>query len=113
MVGSVDYNLFYEDKSERLTFDPLIRAYSRAITGNLISFKYDSKTYDFSMKFVNNSQIGPYKEILLPQRRYPNGWDLTVTGVKDYTYEWDVALNILKLHVNDYGKVLTVNIVAK
>lgn len=113
MVGSVDYNLFYEDKSERPTFEPLIRAFPRAVTGNLISFKYDSKTYDFTMKYVNNTQIGPYTEILLPQRRYPNGWDITVTGVKDYTYEWDEELHLLMLKVNEHGKEVSVNIVAK
>jgi hypothetical protein len=65
------------------------------------------------MKYVNNTQIGPYTEILLPQRRYPNGWDITVTGVKDYTYEWDEELHLLMLKVNEHGKEVSVNIVAK
>lgn len=113
MVGSVNYNLFYPDRSERPTFDPLVRAFPRATTGNLLSFKYDSKTYEFTMSYVNNTQIGPYTEILLPQRRYQNGWNLTVEGVTDYSYEWDEELQLLKLKVNEHARQVDLKVVPK
>lgn len=113
MVGSVNYNLFYPDRTERPTFDPLVRAFPRATTGNLISFKYNPKTYEFNMRYVNNTKVGPYTEILLPQRRYPNGWNLTVSGVEDYSYEWDERLQLLKLKVNEHAKQVDVKVTAK
>ena len=113
MVGSVNYNLFYPDKTERPTFDPLIRAFPRATTGNLLNFKYNPKTQVFTMKYVNNIQKGPYTEILLPHRRYPNGWNLTVAGVKDYSYEWDDTMQLLKLKVKEHAKVVQVTVTPK
>ncbi len=113
MVGSVNYNLFYPDKTERPTFDPLIRAYPRATTGNLISFKYNPTTYEFTMRYINNTQIGPYTEIHLPDRRYPDGWDLQVDGVKDYSYEWEEEVQVLKLKVNEHAKEVNVRVVPK
>jgi len=113
MVGSVSYNLFYEDRSERPTLDPLIRTFPRATTGNLKSFKFNSKTRVFDMTYVNNAHIGPYTEIFVPDRKYPEGWDLVVTGTANYTQEWDARLQLLRIKVNDHARIISITIKPK
>lgn len=113
MIGSVNYNLFREDYSEYETFQPLIRAYPRATAGYLRRFKFEPATSAFELDFVSDASISQPTEISLPLRRYPNGFDLRVSGAKKYEQQWDADKNLLLIWIPEDKADVQVRITAR
>lgn len=113
MIGSVNYNLFKEDYSEYETFTSIVRAYPRATSGYLRRFKFNPNTSEFTMAYVNQTNINQPTEISLPDRRYPNGFDLKVEGVKDFEQKWDAERQLLWITVPENNVEVNITITAK
>merc|ERR1712151_862990 len=52
------------------------RPYAQAIAGTQASMKFDSATLRFSLEFVVDTSIKAPTEIVVPELRYPNGFNL-------------------------------------
>lgn len=113
MIGSVNYNLFKEDRSEYPTLGRLIRTYPRATAGYLRSFKYDAATQKFNMAYISNTDISKPTEIFIPDRHYPSGWNISIQGSERYTTEWNAERQILSIFVNENNREMKISILPK
>ena len=65
------------------------------------------------MTFVSNAAIKQPTEIFVPNRFYPNGWNLSVSGTTNYTQSFDNIKQLLKFTTQENNKELTIEITAK
>lgn len=65
------------------------------------------------MTFKSNAAISQPTEIFIPNRFYPSGWDLTVTGTTNYTQDFDASKQLLKFSTSDNAKEITIEITPK
>lgn len=93
------------DRTETLILQHLIRTYPKATAGKLLTFNFDSDTKIFSMTFKSNAAISQPTEIFVPKRLYPNGYNLTVNGTTNYTQDYDVVKQVLKIGVNESKEI--------
>ena len=101
------------DRSETVVLEHLIRTYPKATAGKLVAFNFDPVTKVFSMTFKSNAAISQPTEIFIPNRFYPSGWDLTVTGTTNYTQDFDASKQLLKFSTSDNAKEITIEITPK
>ena len=101
------------DGTESPIMPHLVRTYPKATAGKIKSFKFDVVIKKFSMTFVPNAAITQPTEIFVPNRFYPNGWNLNVIGTINYTQAYDNTRQILKFSTTENNKEITIEITAK
>jgi endoglycosylceramidase len=87
------------DRSPSPILHELLRVYPKATAGRLISYTYDIATGSFQMEYSNDTSISAPTEIAIPPLLYIYGYDLKISGTKDYSTETDPVTNTLKLFV--------------
>ena len=75
----------------------LLRVYPQSTAGKLVSYSFDQVTKDFQMEYVSDAAITQPTEIAIPSLLYSHGYDLSVTGTKDYKTEVDPVTNTLRI----------------
>jgi endoglycosylceramidase len=100
------------DRSETVILQHLVRAYPKATAGKIKSFNFDVITKKFMMTFVSNTSINQPTEIFVPNRFYPDGFNLLVNGTTNFTQTFDIVKQVLEIKVNE-NKVVEVTITAK
>jgi endoglycosylceramidase len=93
------------DRSETQILQHLVRTYPKATQGKIISFSYDPASKEFNMTYASNAAITQPTEIFIPNRHYPDGYDVSISGTTDYTQEYDAAGQLLKIRVNENKEV--------
>ncbi len=101
------------DGSETPILQHLMRTYPKATAGRIRSFRFNPATKVFTMTFTSNAAISQPTEIFIPNRFYPAGWNLTVTGTTAYTQSLDAARQVLKFTTTENGKEITLEITPK
>ena len=99
------------DRTETPILPHLIRPYPRAVAGKIIAYNYDTSTNKFWVKFKSNTDIGAPTEVFIPQRYYPNGWELHVSNTQKWSKEWDIGRQVLKFKTEDNNKDITLTII--
>ncbi len=102
-----------DDVSENPPLNLACRVYPRATAGILKSFSYHPDTRIFKMTFISNISVIKPSEIFVPNRFYPAGWNLTVTGTTNYTENFDASKQVLKFFTSDNSKEITLEITSK
>jgi endoglycosylceramidase len=100
------------DRSETLILQYLVRTFPKATAGKIDSFSFDALTKKFEMTFTSNGAISQPTEIFVPNRFYPNGYNIVVSGTTNYTKETDAAKQFVKIKVNE-SKEVTIEITPK
>ena len=100
------------DRSETLILQYLVRTFPKATAGKIESFSFDALTKKFEMTFTSNASISQPTEIFVPNRFYPNGYNVVVSGTTNYTKETDATKQLVKIKVNE-SKEVTIEIVPK
>jgi endoglycosylceramidase len=100
-----------EDKSPSPILWSLLRVYPQATAGRLQTYSYDQNSRVFQMNYTSDPKITQPTEIVIPACLYLYGYDLSVTGTKDYKTEFDTTCNLLKIYVK--GNASEVKIVLK
>jgi len=77
----------------------LVRAYPQATAGRLVSYSFDQVSRNFQMEYISDAAIAQPTEIAVPSLLYGHGYDLNITGAKDYKTEVDPVTNTLKVFV--------------
>lgn len=101
------------DGSESPILQHLLRTYPKATAGKIRSLRFDPVSKIFTMTFTANAAITQPTEIFVPDRFYPAGWNLSVTGTTNYTQTTDVSRQLLKFTTADNGKEITLTITPK
>ncbi|MBK9791618.1 MAG: hypothetical protein IPP60_00555 [Sphingobacteriales bacterium] len=65
------------------------------------------------MSFISGGFSNQTSEIFVPDKHYPAGWNLRVTGATHYTQTVDVTRQLLKLTITDKAKEITIEITPK
>lgn len=99
------------DGTETPIMPHLVRPYPRAVAGKIIAYHFDVDTKKFWVKFKSNTDIGAPTEIFIPQRHYPNGWELHVSNTQKWSKEWDFSRQVLKFKTEDNNKEITLTII--
>ena len=102
-----------DDMSDNPALDLACRVYPRATAGKLRSFSYNPETKVFLMSFISGGFSNQTSEIFVPDKHYPAGWNLRVTGATHYTQTVDVTRQLLKLTITDKAKEITIEIAPK
>lgn len=101
------------DRTETPILQYLIRTYPKATAGKIKTFEYNPDSKIFTMSFTSNSSIPEPTEIFIPNRFYPSGWDLSVTGTTNYTQNFDAVKQILDFNTTENNKDITITITPK
>lgn len=88
------------DGSETPILQYLIRTYPKATQGKIESLFFDYPSKNFKLIYVANVNIQQPTEIFVPDRFYPNGYNITVSGTTDYVQENVSALQLVKIKAN-------------
>lgn len=104
---------FNSDGSESPILNQLIRTYPKATAGKIVSLNFDPASKNFSMTFLSNTSIQQATEIFVPDRFYPSGWNLSVSGTSHYTQTTDPARQLLKFTTTDDHTLITLQITPK
>lgn len=99
------------DRSETPILQHLIRPYPRAVAGKIIAYNYNTDSKKFWVKFKSNSDIKLPTELFIPNRHYPNGWELHVSGALKWKKEWDNSKQLLRFYTEDDNKEITLTII--
>lgn len=102
-----------DDMSENPALNLASRVYPRATAGELKSFSYQPNSKVFKMTFIANSAINQPTEIFIPNRHYPNGYNLEVSGTTNYTQTFDATKQVLKFSASENAKEITIEITPK
>ncbi len=94
-----------DDLSDYPALNIASRVYPMATSGKLKAYSYSLSSKQFNMSYVNDNALNTSTEIFLPKRYFPNGYNLTVSGVSDYTTVFDDLRNVLKIKVIENSKV--------
>lgn len=79
----------------------LVRPYSRAVAGEPVSFSYDPDTQVFQLIYDEKPGVTGETEIFIPNRHYPNGWDVTVSDQSgQWSSRWNQERQILYLSLD-------------
>lgn len=100
---------FNEDRSETPIAIHLLRAYPRATAGSLRSFSFDPQSKMFRMQYFSDPGLEQPTEIFVPERHYPGGWELSVSGSDRWSETRDPDRQLLFLTVQD-RRLVTVEI---
>ncbi len=80
----------------------LIRPYPQSVAGNPISYGFDLEDVRFWLTFSSDASITAPTEIYIPQKHYPNGYELKINiDKKSYRTVWDENRSILKLFIEE------------
>ncbi|MFN8294742.1 MAG: cellulase family glycosylhydrolase [Chitinophagales bacterium] len=101
------------DRSETPILQHLLRTYPKATAGKISKFRFDPVSKKFSMTFISNAAITQPTEIFIPNRFYPAGWNLSVTGTTNYTQTFDAARQVLKFSTSENAKEITIEVLPK
>lgn len=117
LKASWSYFGYFPNNPDDMTVNPALdlacRVYPRATAGILHSFSYNPDTKRFFMSFASNATSGQPTEIFIPEKHYPAGWNLSVSGTSSYTQNFDVAKQVLKFLTPENAKEITLEISAK
>lgn len=102
-----------ENRNESPILPLLIRAYPKATAGKITNFNVNIQTNEFVLEYVSQNKMGQATEIFIPKRRYPNGWNVSITGLENYTKSYDEASQVLSILTNENGKTVSVKIESK
>lgn len=91
----------------------LIRTYPKAVAGRITKFRFDVNTKIFTLTYKTNAAITQPTEIFIPNRFYPNGWNLKVNGTSNYTQNFDATKQVLNFNTNENDKEITIEIFPK
>ncbi|OUS28352.1 hypothetical protein A9Q99_12575 [Gammaproteobacteria bacterium 45_16_T64] len=76
----------------------LVRPYPRAIAGEPDYFTFDVVTKVFELQFFEKVGVEGGTDIHLPQRHYPNGWEIEHSDEDgQWRYEWDESRQIVTI----------------
>lgn len=90
------WGLLDADRNETPKVNHLVRAYPRAIAGEPESFSFDPESKLFSLNFSQKDGVDGVTEIFLPNRHYPNGWQLETSDTQGaWSMEWNPEKQIL------------------
>lgn len=101
------------DGTESPILQHLMRTYPKAVAGKISKFRFDVVTKKFSMTFTSNAAISQPTEIFVPNRFYPTGWNLSVSGTTKYTQTFDATRQVLKFTSTENAKEITIEITQK
>lgn len=99
------------ERTESPILPYLVRTYPKATSGTLHQFNLDWESMGFEMLFTS-SNTGMPTEIFIPQRHYPNGWSLDVTGTDSWSQSFDEETQTLYLNVDETNIPIEVSITA-
>src|SRR5690606_7978781 len=74
------WGLIDSDGNEMPKVNQLVRPYPRAIAGQPVRFGFDPATRVFELEFDPKEGVSGETEIFIPQRHYPDGWELQVSA---------------------------------
>jgi endoglycosylceramidase len=97
------------EREETAILPYLVRTYPRATSGILHNFHFDWDTKEFSMEMTTTA-TGMPTEIFVPDRHYPNGWQLSVEGSDNWSQEWAAERQVLSVSVPTEGQRLEITI---
>ena len=109
---NLDWGPFNPDHSLSPIGEQLIRTYPKAVQGKINSFSLDRTSKKFILNYQVIASISQPTEIFVPNRFYPNGYNVVVSGTTNYTKETDATKQLLKIKVNE-SKEVTIEIVPK
>ena len=101
-----------EDRTETPILQHLIRVYPRATAGKIKSFSFNPTTKVFNFNFISNTNTTKPTEIFVPNRFYPNGYNVNISG-GNFTQNIDETYQLLKINTSDNAKEYTVEITPK
>lgn len=101
------------DRTETAIAQHLIRTYPKAVAGKINTFSFDVVSKEFEMSFISNATIAKPTEIFIPDRFYPSGWNLSVTGTGNYTQHVDAAKQVLSFSTTDDAQEIIITITPK
>lgn len=93
------------DGTETPICNHLVRAFPKATAGRIKSFSYEPVSKVFEMTYVNNPSITQPTEIFIPERHYPNGYNLEILSKNEYTHEYIDDTQVLLLRASGDGEV--------
>lgn len=99
------------DLTESPIMNHLIRVYPRAIAGEPVSFRYDADTRTFHFTYNNNPAIRQPTEIFIPERFFPAGYQLELSGAS-FKQEYDPTYHLLKI-TSEEAKQISITITPK
>ena len=99
-----------QDRSETAILPFLLRTYPKATAGRLRSFHFDTGSKEFNMRFTSMSSARP-TEIFIPERYYPNGWEIVLDGTDSWNQTFDEITQTLEIDVDDDGAEIELTIV--
>jgi endoglycosylceramidase len=89
---------FNDDDSNKEARDIMVRPYPQLVAGQPVSYGYDVEENKFWLNFIADSQIEAPTEIYLPEKNYPNGWDLKIDQDKElWKSQWIENRRILQI----------------
>jgi endoglycosylceramidase len=101
------------DRTETPILNHLIRPYARAIAGTPLKMSYDRNTKIFELEFEPNQSITQPTEIFIPNRHYPDGYILTVSGTNDFTADEKNDEQLILLNVRSNQETVNVTVSPK
>lgn len=110
--GRGDWSPLNADGSESPIMPHLIRTYPKATAGKIIKLNFDAISKKFKMTFVSSTAITQPTEIFVPDRFYPNGYTVNISG-GDFTQSTDAMYQLLKIKTLENAKEYTVEITPK
>ncbi len=63
---------------------------------------FDPESKIFELTYNNNADINAPTEIFVPDRHYPNGWDLTIDGTDNWNMERDEVKQLVKISCDEH-----------
>lgn len=90
------WGLIDSNGNEMPKVNQLVRPYPRAIAGQPVRFGFDPATRLFELEFDPKEGVSGETEIFIPQRHYPDGWELQVSAESGpWQSHWDEERQIL------------------
>jgi endoglycosylceramidase len=90
------------DLSEKPMMDLFVRPYPRAVAGQPIGYRWNPEKGEFLLEFRQKADVAGATEIYLPDRCFPNGWDVELSDNRLKT-DWDEDSRILYVDTAESG----------
>ena len=96
------------DRTPTPILEHLVRVYPRAVAGKIVSFEYNPSSKNFDFKYNNNANINQPTEIVVPAMCYPNGYTYEVSGVTDFTVNFNNTHQLLEIKSKENKEISVV-----
>lgn len=98
------------DRSETPILPLLVRPYARAIAGIPTKMGYNRQTNIYELEFTPDLSINQPTEIFVPNRHFPDGYDVTVEGSSDFTVEKKIGEQLVLVKIKSNSSTVKVKV---